>query len=109
MKLSSMKSILTALLHDTKVFNEVEQTGDLFFSYLFIFLAYSHCKQQNVLVFARVVSIFGPLLKLERRLISKLIAFHFCVLKMFVHPDGASTTVPVTLQAKNVKHGPTQV
>ena len=28
---------------------------------------------------------------------------------MFVHPDGASTTVPVTIQAKNVRLGPTQV
>lgn len=28
---------------------------------------------------------------------------------MLVHLDGASTTVPVTLQAKNVRHGPTQV
>ena len=30
------------------------------FSFLIFFLAYSHCKLQNVLVSVRVVSIFGP-------------------------------------------------
>ena len=53
--------------------------------------------------------VWSFLLELERRRISYLVSIHFCVLKMFVHPDGASTTVPVTLQVKNVRLGPTQV
>ena len=90
--------------------SSMQSSRQAIFSFIIIiFLAYSHCKLQNSLVFVRLVSIFGPFLELERRLISKLIAIHFCVLKMFVHPDGAFTMVPVTLPVKNVRHGPTQV
>ena len=66
------------------------------FSFLIFFLAYSHCKLQNFLVFVRVVSLFGPFFRAGEKTYF-LSYFHpFCVLKMFVHPDGASTTVPVT-------------
>ena len=57
----------------------------------------------------RVFSIFGRFFKAGEKTFFYLLPFNFCVLKMFVHPDGASTTVPVTLPVKNVRHGPTQV
>ena len=80
------------------------------FSFLLIFfLAHSHCKLQNSLVFVRVVSIFGPFFRAGEKTYFLISFPSFLCPKMFVHPDGASTTVPVTLQAKNVKHGPTQV
>ena len=57
-------------------------------------------KKTSLVGFVRVV---------RRRLFLNLLPFNFCVLKMFVLPDGASTMVLVTLQVKNVRHGPTQV
>ena len=77
------------------------------FLFFFFFRAYSHCKLQNFLVFVRVVSLFGPFFSAGEE--TKLISIHFCVLKMSVHLDGASTTVPVTLPVRNVSLGPTQV
>ena len=47
------------------------------FSFL-IFLAYSHCKLQNVLVFVKVVSVFGPFFKSWREDLSlNLLQFIF--------------------------------
>ena len=65
--------------------------------------------KKDFLGFVRVASIFSSFFRAGEKIISKLIATHFCVLKMFVHPDGASTMVPVILPVKNVRHGPTQV
>ena len=74
------------------------------FSFLLIFFWHIATASYKV-----VVSIFGPFFRAGEKTYFLISFPSFLCPKMFVHPDGASTTVPVTLQAKNVKHGPTQV
>ena len=81
--------------------SSIQSSRRAIFSFLVVvFLAYSHWRLQNSLVFVRVVSIFGTFFRAGEKTFFLLIAIHFCVLKMFVHPDGASTTVRVTLHCE---------
>ena len=91
-----IESILTDFNHDKKVFTAVEVERH--------FLTFS----QKTKLQANVIdgsSIFVSSLRAGE----ELIPIYICVLKMSVHPDGASTTVLVTLPVKNVRHGPMQV
>ena len=91
-----IESILTDFNHDKKVFTAVEVER-----HFLPLVKKRSCKLTLLMVVVYLVLPWEQ----ER----KLIPTYICVLKMFVHPDGASTTVLVTLPVKNVRRGPTQV